>query len=124
VNGRELVVDFVARGASSNEWKLVIVEEGPWIGLVEDHLRRVQERLYDCMDAALEGRVAERFPESRGARTVVQLDCYNVPRAEVEEFFERFSSGVMAVSDNRQALEKSEFVADIAFKVFFGDHAG
>lgn len=111
-------VDFVAKGGAPGEWKMVLVE-GPWRGSIDDQLHRVQERMFGCIDAALDGQLAERFPESRGGRVTVQLDCYNVPRDEVEAFFQRFSSGVFFVGDYRQALAASEFVQGIGFEVNF-----
>lgn len=88
------VVDFVAHGEADDEWKMVLVEQGPWDGPIEAQLRRLQERLYGTIDAALDGQLAEKFSESLGKRIVVQLDGYNMPKAEVAEFFERFSKGV------------------------------
>jgi hypothetical protein len=41
---RTTVADFIAKGATPDEWKMVLVEEGPWTGAIENHLRRVQER--------------------------------------------------------------------------------
>lgn len=120
MNGeRTTVVDFVAKGESPDEWKMVLVEEGPWAGSADDQLRRIQERMYGCIDAALDGQLAESFPESKGKRIVVQLDCYNVPRVEVEAFFQSFSSGVLSLEDYRQALGNSEFVQSISFEISF-----
>lgn len=116
---RTTIVDFVARGDTPNEWKMVLVEEGPWADSIDDQLRRLQERMYGCIDAALDGQLAESFPESKGKRVIVHLDCYNVPRAEVEDFFRRFSSGVLSLEDYRQALEHNEFVQGIGFGISF-----
>jgi hypothetical protein len=116
---RTTIVDFVARGNSPDEWKLVLVEEGPWVGSIDDQLRRVQERMYGCIDAALDGQLAVSFPESKGKRIIVQLDCYNVPRVEVEDFFKRFSAGVFSLEDYRKALEHNEFVQGISFDISF-----
>jgi len=116
---RVTVVDFVARGDADDEWKMVLVEEGPWIGPVDDHLRQLQERLYGTVDAALDGQLAEKFPESRGKKLIVQLDGYNLPKAEVSEFFDRFSKGVFSTVDYRRALESSKFVKGITFELNF-----
>lgn len=116
---RKALVDFVAKGKSPNEWKMVLVEEGPWTSPLDDHLRRVQERIYDCIDAALDGQLAEKFPESNGKHVIIQLDCYNVPRSEVKEFFDRFTAGVFAVDDYRKALKNSQFVQGIGFEINF-----
>lgn len=112
-------VDFVARGESPEQWQMVLVEEGPWVSPIEDELRRVQGRLYGCIDAALDGLLAEKFPESCGKDIVVRLDCYNVSEKDVSDFFDRFSRGVFLGSDYKSALEQSEFVRSIAFVVNF-----
>lgn len=113
------VVDFIARGDSPGEWRMVLVEEGPWSSSIEAQLRRVQNRLYECVDAALDGQLAEKFPESSGQKIVIQLDCYNLPKEEVSEFFGKFSKGVFSTDDYREALEQSEFVKGISFEVNF-----
>ena len=98
---------------------MVLVEQGPWTGLIDDQLKRLQERLYGTIDAALEGQLAEQFPESKGKKLIVQLDAYNVPRAEVSEFFDRFSGGVLSTPDYRQALKNNLFVKGITFELNF-----
>jgi hypothetical protein len=118
-NERTTVVDFVAKGATPDEWKMVLVEEGPWTGAIEAQLKRVQERLYGCVDAALDGQLAEKFPESNGKTIVIQLDCYNLPKSEVAAFFDKFSGGIFSTPDYRQALEESQFVKGISFEVNF-----
>ena len=82
-------------------------------------LRRIQERLYGCIDAAIDGQLCESFPESMGSRVVVQLDCYNVPQAAVQSFFEKFSSNVLLQEDYKDALQRGEFVRSIGFEVSF-----
>lgn len=116
---RGITVDFVASSASLDEWKLVIVEEGPWRDAIEVQLRRVQDRLYGCIDAALDGRLASKYPEAQGKKIIIQLDCYNLPRDEVSEFFERFSSGVLETASYRAALNNSRFVRGISFELNF-----
>jgi hypothetical protein len=118
-NERTTLVDFVARGATPDEWKMVLVEQGPWTGPIENELRRLQERLYGTVDAALDGQLAEKFPESMGKKLIVQLDGYNLPQAEVSEFFARFSKGVFSTADYRQALTNSRFVKGITFELNF-----
>lgn len=118
---RTTIVDFVAKGDSPDEWKMVLVEEGPWLGSLNEHLHRIQQRMYGCIDAALDGQLAEDFPESKGLIIVVQLDCYNVPRSEVEIFFQRFSSGIFLVDDYRRALENNKYVRNVRFEINFED---
>lgn len=112
------VVDFVAKGPSPGEWMMVLVEEGPWSGVIDDQLRRLQDRLYGCVEAVLHGQLAARFPDSKGQRIIVRLDCYNVPRHEVEGFFQRFSS-ILSIEDYRRALEQGAFAQGIGFEINF-----
>lgn len=116
---RTTVVDFVARGDTPDEWQMVLVEEGPWEGPVTTQLRRVQDRLYGCLDAAVDGQLAVRFPESKGKQLVIRLDCYNVPEAEVAEFIERFSKGVLVTPDYERALNNNQYVRSVRFEVTF-----
>ena len=68
---------------------LVLVEEGPWSeGQLTDELRRVQQRLYDCVEAAVDGVIAERYPQWKSRVFVIRLDCYNIRRDPIERFFQ------------------------------------
>ena len=72
----DLVVDFVARGNTDDEWRMVLVEQGPWHPPFVNELRRLQDRLYECVEAAPGGQLAVKFPDSHGKRVDVQLDGY------------------------------------------------
>ena len=113
------VVEFIAKSEDTDEWKMVLVEEGPWIDSIDMQLRRLQERLYNCVDAALDGQLAEKFPDSVGKKIVIQLDCYNLPRAEVADFFDQFSRGALSTVDYQNALKQSRFIKGIAFEINF-----
>lgn len=103
---RSTLVNFVATNATQDEWTLVLVEQGPWSGPIAVQLRRIQERLYGCIDGALDGKVAEQFAASKGKTIVIRLDCYNVPRDEVAQFFDGFSKGALLTPDYREADEQ------------------
>lgn len=119
--GSTFVVDFVVMD-SPNHWKMILVEEGPWTGPVEDHLRRIQDRMYECVDAVLDGKLADQFPESKGAHISVELECFNVLRAEVEGLVERFASQVPLLDDYRSALQGSPYTSGISFKASFKNY--
>ena len=117
--GGDVTVEFVAKDATSSEWKMVLVEAGPWNGPLDEHLRTLQSRLYDYIDVAIEGKLAERFPEATGKRVVIQVDCYNIPRSSVEPFFNEFSSRVFSIGDYKDAVEKTRYVSSIEFVITF-----
>lgn len=116
---RTTVVDFIAKGRAPDEWRMVLVETGPWAQPIDQQLRRLQERLYGCVDAALGGQLAEQFPQTTGQNIVIQVDYYDLPRGEVEEFFNRFAEGIFGLAYYRDELASSGFVKTIQFEIAF-----
>jgi hypothetical protein len=110
-----VTIDFVAFDDERDACLLVLVEQGPWSGAIEDHLKSLQERLYGCLEAALDGKVAERFPRAANMRIVVRVDCYGVPRDEVDDFMDRFSEGVLDMPD--YSPTSSPWVRSVEFEV-------
>ena len=110
----ELTVNFVAFDDERDACLLVLVEEG-WSGAVHDNLFQLQEKLYGCLDAALDGQLAEQFPKSKGKTIVVRVDCYDLPQTEVDDFIERFSEGVAELPD--YSADASPFVREFLFEV-------
>ena len=110
----EITVDFIAK----DPWQMVLVEEGPWHD-VPAKLTKLQERLYSCLDAAIDGQLAEQFPESRGQPITLRVDCYGAPREGVEQFFERFSSSALQLPDYKASLATSPHVSGIQFAINF-----
>lgn len=114
-----VTIDFVAFDDERDACLLVLVEEGPWTGSVEDHLSSLQERLYGCLEAALDGQLAERFPRAANTRIVVRVDCYGTPRDDVNDFMKRFSEGVRDLPDFSPS--SSTWVRSFEFEVNHDD---
>ena len=116
-----VTVDFVAKGTGDENWILILIEEGPWGKSAEilNNLTRLQERLYGCLDVVIEGKLAEKFPESVGADIIIQVDAYNLPKKEVQEFFDRFAEGVANLPEYKEALEGGQFVCSVSFNLVF-----
>jgi hypothetical protein len=115
----KVLVDFIAKNEDESRWSMVLVEEGPWrADEVEVQLRRVQDRLYGCIDAAIDGQLAEQFPASQGKPVTIKVDFYQVPE-QVRPFFLRFSKGALQHPSYRRALESSEFVEGISFEATY-----
>lgn len=110
----EVIIDFITR----DPWRMVLVEQGPWED-VEANLRRIQSRLYACLDAAIDGQFADQFPDSIGAHITLQLECYSLPQAQVSSFFEAFSAGVLEAPGYKEAFRTSNFVSSMDFKVSY-----
>jgi len=118
----QVTVDFIAREVDRSTWRMVLVEQGPWpSSTVKECLTRVQDRLYSCLDAALEGALVRRYPDSLGKRLIIQLDGYALPGPAVRDFFDRFSSGVLNVPSYASAYAAQAFVTQIDFELNLRD---
>jgi hypothetical protein len=114
----QVTVDFIARDQGEGTWRMVLVEQGPWAPqTVTSELRRVQARLYTCLDAALAGDLAAKFPDSRGKQLIIQLDGYALPDHRVREFFDRFATEVLRLPDYKAAFARQAFVSDVVFQL-------
>ncbi len=110
----ETTVNFIAFDDRRDACLMVLVE-GPWSGNVENNLRSLQQRMYGCLDAALDGQLAEKFPEARGKTVILRIDCYDLPVQEVDEFVGCFAQGVSNLPD--YACEGSPYVSGFRFEV-------
>ncbi len=115
---KNVKIDFISKSSDEKEWQLVLVEEGP-VSSVEDFLYGLQNRLYDCLDAAIDGALAKNFPEASGAIINIRVDCYSIPKQETEEFFENFSQSVLEIPSYKADLKDSPFVSGIKFHINF-----
>lgn len=115
----KVVIDFLAKGEDENQWLVVLVEEASAEYDSDEFLYDFQDRLYNCLDAIIDGQLADKFPDTLNKDIVIRVDCYQVPRQEVEEFFDSFSTGVLAVPDYAEALANSSYVNNIAFEINF-----
>src|SRR5713226_1754799 len=113
---RRLTIDLVTERPSDGAFILILVEEGPWkAGETQVQLRRIQDRLYDCVDAAVDGHLAAKYPDSHGRPVVIQLDCYDTPDRPVREFMKRFASSIANSEEVQGDLAAQGFVASIGF---------
>ncbi len=113
-------VDFVAEHTSIDGWAVVLVEEGPWLD-VDDNLKRLQDRLYAVVEAALDGRLAAQFPQTQGNVVVIQVEGFGLPKDDVVSFFDRFSSGVLTIENYAKAFKNNADVRDILFELNLHD---
>ncbi|MEA3213440.1 MAG: hypothetical protein QOE70_6497 [Chthoniobacter sp.] len=87
VNGVEhpQVIDLVGNDAKTGEAVLIMLEPRPWDGS-ELRLFQLQEKINAYLSFALDGEMAEAYPELAGKPLRLQVDCVTVPDAAVVEF--------------------------------------
>jgi len=114
----QVTIDFIAKDQPHGGWTLVLVEEGPWDeSHIADQLRRVQDRLYGCLDAIVDGQISDAYPDSVNKPLEIRVDAYNVPEAPLANFFDAFSANVLETPDYKTALETNDQVPSISFRL-------
>jgi hypothetical protein len=96
----------------------VLTAVGPWHDFSRE-LLKLQDQLYDSLDAILDGQITATFPALKGSRIVIRVICVDAPEKEVGEFFQRFSAGIFQQDDYRKARDKCEYASDIGFSISF-----
>ena len=79
------VIDLLAQDAQSGRVQLVMFEPRPWDG-GEEQLFQLQEKLNAYMSFALDGEMADAYPEVVNKPLSVVLRCLEMPPSEAVEF--------------------------------------
>ena len=87
------VIDLVAHDPASGEYALVMVEERSWDGS-EARLFELQAKTNTYLTYALDGLMAEHYPQSQGQPVRLQLDCPAQPDDTTAAFLEMLAGAV------------------------------
>ncbi|NLG51698.1 MAG: hypothetical protein GX552_16460 [Chloroflexi bacterium] len=74
---RTLTVDTITLDPANHEFVLYFVEDGPWPEnplAMKESMVRIQGRIFDAIDAIVNGIVAAKYPESSGMAFRIQVD--------------------------------------------------
>lgn len=113
----QLTIDLVTERPSDGSFILVLVEEGPWkTAEIPAHLQRIQARLYDCVDAAIDGHLVKKYPDSRGKPVVIRLNCFDTPNTSVRELITRFAESIRESEEVQRDLIAQGFVSSLSFE--------
>ncbi|MSR46096.1 MAG: hypothetical protein EXS13_03370 [Planctomycetes bacterium] len=110
-----VTIDLVttSRDGSVN---LILVEQGPWQeAYFLEHLRRVQNRIYDVVDAALDGLLTNQFPQIHGNNVSIRVDFYETPQQQSEQLVETIAQHVAADVKVAEAIRTKGHVSRITF---------
>lgn len=79
------VIDLIADDSKTGEVVLIMLEERPWDG-AEVRLFQLQEKINAYLAFALDGEMAEAYPQFSGRKIRLQLDCVGMPGSDVVQF--------------------------------------
>lgn len=79
------VIDVIAQDSKTGEVTLIMLESRPWDG-AELRLFQLQEKINAYLSFALDGEMAEAYPQFVGKKLRLQLDCVGMPGSDVVGF--------------------------------------
>lgn len=78
------VIDLIAHDAATGEVVLTLVETRAWTGL-DEQLFQLQEKLNAYLSFALDGEMAEAYPQFANRRLRLELRCAQPPDARTSQ---------------------------------------
>ena len=88
------VIDFLGFDSKSSEVLMVMVERRPWQD-VDGQLFQLQEKLNAYLSFALDGEMIEAYPQFRGKRLRILLECSEPPLETMLGFFQPLSDNLL-----------------------------
>ncbi len=82
------VIDLIMHDPHSDEVILVIVEDRPWDAKPE-RLFQLQEKINSYLAFVLDGHMERKYPDAKGKRVAIELDCDTKPDQETMKFLEQ-----------------------------------
>jgi hypothetical protein len=79
------LMDLIEVDPVSADVVLVMIERRPW-GADPRQLRQIEEKINRYLAYALDGHLAEHYPQYQGKRVAIRLDCAEAPTDEALRF--------------------------------------
>jgi hypothetical protein len=111
-----VTLDIVSTDPVHGEGVVHLVEEGPW---PEDdsgwnaRLRELQDRLYNAVDAVVDGHLAGKFPDLHGKPVRIQIDSPSGCPARLQAFVRTFGEALAHPGEYREAIASCVFVSGL-----------
>ena len=90
------VVDLISVDPASDKVVLTMIERRPW-GASPQQFQQIEEKINRYMGYALDGFLAEHYPEYEGKRVQIRLECAEEPHGEAVLFVQ---AAARAASDH------------------------
>jgi len=116
------IINLVTENPSTGEFALILVEDGPWPEANSDWsdcLSRIQNRLYDAIDIAVDGHLAAKYPNAFGKKARIQIDSPNGVPDRVSNLISTLRTAILTEGDEYySAIKKSPYIS--AFRIVMG----
>jgi hypothetical protein len=88
------VIDLVTHDPSSDEYRLIMIEERPWSDAPEQ-LGQLREKINNYAMFVLDEGLLHAYPETAGHSLCIQLDCATAPNAEAQNLIDSASEHLL-----------------------------
>ena len=113
---QSITIDTVTHDDPHDELVLSLVEDGPWPSGPDAwrmRLAEIQNRIFAIADLAINGRLAIKFPDSRGKRVRIQVDSPRGCPGLVQELVSAASTFLLEDASYAGAIRSSTHVGGI-----------
>lgn len=111
-----IAIDFVTHDPAHDEFALYFVEDGPWNldnSMEENSLRQIQDKVFDAMDAAIDGGLATALPDSLGKKVRIQIDSPSGCPDLLQELVTKINEYIQGTAEYASAINHSTFIAGL-----------
>jgi len=108
-----VTIDIVSFDPMRDQYALYLVEAEDLPAKVDERrtkLKAIQDRIFDTFDAAIDGHLAAKFPETLGQTVRIQVDCPFGQNEEIEELVDRVAAYLNGTAEYVTAARNSPYV--------------
>jgi hypothetical protein len=109
----QVTFDLVTEDQKNDQFVVCLVEDGPWLDPIDERLKQIQTKLYDALDAVIDGQLSSKFNASLGRPVRIQVDSHDSPPEAVLHFIRRFAESIKSNADYKIGIDESPFVSSV-----------
>lgn len=109
-------INLITETPGTGEFALILVEDGPWPNKDADWkecLSRIQNRIYDAIDIAIDGHLAAKYPDSKGKSVRIQIDSPSGLPPALAKLVARMKEHIEKDAEYSGAIKQSRFVQSL-----------
>ena len=111
-------IDLITENHTTGEFVLIIVEDGPWPVTNSDWtecLSRIQTRIYDAMDIAIDCHLAMKYPDAKGKKVRIPLDSPSGAPHRLIQLVSKLRELIVTDTNNYSlAIKKSPHISGLS----------
>lgn len=111
-----VTIDTITYDSTHDEYTLYLVEDGPWptdeLGW-NQCLTRIQNRIFDAFDIAVDGHLHKTFPDSLGKSIRIQIDSPHGTPKKLSDLISQIKRFIDTSEEYSKAIESSSYIQSL-----------